>query len=146
MTGAEQRLWRGLRELGPPNRFRRQYPIGRYIVDFACPAAKLAIELDGGQHAIRRDADTERSIEIAGHGYRVIRFWNGDVMENLPGVLETTCRELKISLSAPAGGEGRGGGGASPPPPPPASPSSGASKMRHPTGASTLAPKGALTR
>jgi len=108
MTEAERQLWRELRELGPPHRFRRQHPIGRYVVDFACPAAKLVIELDGGQHALRAEHDQNRSIEIASRGYSVIRFWNGDVMENIGGVLETIFRELAISLSAPGGGEGRG--------------------------------------
>jgi very-short-patch-repair endonuclease len=55
MTEAEKRLWRELREF--PNRFRRQHSIGNRIVDFACPAAKLAIELDGGQHAVGAKAD-----------------------------------------------------------------------------------------
>ena len=108
MTEAEKRLWRGLRELGVPVRFRRQHPVGMFVVDFAFPAAKLAIELDGGQHATQGSQDDARSMEIAAHGYRVIRFWNGEVMENLAGVLETICRELTISLSAPGGGEGRG--------------------------------------
>jgi very-short-patch-repair endonuclease len=108
MTEAEKRLWRELRELGLPKRFRRQHPIGKYIVDFACPAAKLAIELDGGQHATSRDADDLRTREIAQHSYRVIRFWNMDVTENLPGVVQVIRQELEISLSAPGGGEGRG--------------------------------------
>jgi very-short-patch-repair endonuclease len=108
MTEVEKRLWRALRELGIPNRFRRQHPIGRYIVDFACPAAKLVIELDGGHHSSLLSADELRSREIARRGYRVIRFWNGDVMANLSGVLEKIREELDVSLSALGGGEGRG--------------------------------------
>src|SRR5438270_13584737 len=83
MTEAEWRLWRELRQLS--SRFRRQHPIGRYVVDFACPAAKLAIELDGGQHALRTSADEGHSREIARRGYRMIRFWNGDVNGKYPG-------------------------------------------------------------
>jgi len=114
MTEAEKRRWRELREFGLPQRFRRQHPIGRYVVDFACPAAKLVIELDGGQHALRTNADELRSRQIARRGYRVIRFWNGDVMQNLAGVLETIRREIETSLSALGGGEGRGEVGDSP--------------------------------
>jgi very-short-patch-repair endonuclease len=62
MTEVERRLWRELRALDFPIRFRRQHPIGRYVVDFACPAAKLVIELDGGQHALRTDADERRTL------------------------------------------------------------------------------------
>ena len=108
MTEAERRLWHDLRELGLPHRFRRQHPIGGHIVDFACPAAKLVVELDGGRHANSSSADELRSREIARRGYRIIRFWNGDVMENIGGVLVTIRRELEISLSALGGGEGRG--------------------------------------
>jgi very-short-patch-repair endonuclease len=108
MTEAEKRLWKALRELELSNRFRRQHPIGKHIVDFACPAAKIAIELDGGQHALQHEADEARTQEIAQHGYRVMRFWNGDVMENLTGVLQVVRRELDVALSAPGGGEGWG--------------------------------------
>ena len=108
MTEAEKRLWRGVQELEVPVRFRRQHPIGMSVVDFAFPTAKLAIELDGGQHAIQGDQDDARTMEIAARGYRVIRFWNSEVMENLAGVLEVIRRELTISLSAPWGRRGSG--------------------------------------
>jgi very-short-patch-repair endonuclease len=108
MTEAEKRLWKELRVLDLPIRFRRQHPIGKRIVDFACPAVNLAIELDGGQHAVRTESDEERSLEIGRYGYRVVRFWNGDVMQNLAGVLEQIRRKLDVSLSALGRGEGRG--------------------------------------
>jgi len=63
-TEAEKRLWLELRKLGRVHRFRRQHPVGRYIADFACPAAKLAVELDGGQHAQQSNADEERSAKL----------------------------------------------------------------------------------
>jgi very-short-patch-repair endonuclease len=93
-TEAEKRLWRGLRELDLRVRFRRQHPIGQYVADFACPSAKLAIELDGGQHAAQADADAARTATLVRHGYRVIRFWNGDVMGNLSGVLHAISIEI----------------------------------------------------
>ena len=95
MTEAEKQLWRALRELPSRHRFRRQHPVGSHVADFACPAAKLAIELDGGQHAIREVEDAERTADLARRGYRVIRFWNNEVMDNLSGVLETIIRELE---------------------------------------------------
>jgi very-short-patch-repair endonuclease len=116
-TEVEKRLWRALRELESPHRFRRQHPIGRYVVDFACPGLKLAIEFDGGQHVAQEDADAARTSAIAQRGYRVIRFWNGDVINNLPGVLEFIRQELEAgrgndALSALKGGEGGAHGGA----------------------------------
>jgi very-short-patch-repair endonuclease len=109
-TEVEKQLWRALRELPSRHRLRRQHPIGRQIVDFACPGRKLAIELDGGQHALQGEADAARTSDIARHGYRVIRFWNGDVVSNLPGVIERIQQELEIgrsdALSALQGGEG----------------------------------------
>ena len=79
----------GFRQSDLPWKFRRQHPTGRRIVDLACPARKLVIELDGGQHDAQYAADAERSAEIEAHGYRVIRFWNNEVIENLGGVLQT---------------------------------------------------------
>ncbi len=89
MTKAELRLWLQLRKPGIEGlRFRRQTPIDRYIVDFFCPEKKLIVEVDGGQHG--HDAgmqrDTARDAWLSEQGYRVVRFWNRDVMENLDGV------------------------------------------------------------
>ena len=93
-TEVEKILWRVLRERLASWKFRRQHPVGDRVVDFACPARKLAIELDGGQHAERVTEDKQRSAELAQHGYRVLRFWNNDVLDNLDGVLETIARAL----------------------------------------------------
>jgi BirA family biotin operon repressor/biotin-[acetyl-CoA-carboxylase] ligase len=100
-TDVERRLWHALRAAALPCKRRRQHPIGRRIVDFACPRCKLAIELDGGQHDAQARADARRTAEIAAHGYRVIRFWNNDVIDNLDGVLETIRRELAASPTSP---------------------------------------------
>jgi very-short-patch-repair endonuclease len=74
---------------------------GRRIVDFACPKRKLAIELDGGQHALREQADERRSIELTKRGYRVLRFWNNEILDNLDGVLETIVGALSSSSDPP---------------------------------------------
>jgi very-short-patch-repair endonuclease len=76
------------------------------VVDFACPAAKLVVELDGEQHTIQSEADRARSLAISRRGYRIIRFWNNGIMENFNGVREVILSELSISLSAPGGGAG----------------------------------------
>jgi very-short-patch-repair endonuclease len=111
-TDAEKILWRALRDRIPLYKFRRQHPIGNRIADFACPEKKLVIELDGSQHADEIAADDRRTAELSAHGYRVIRFWNNDVTENLVSVLETIYRELEAppphpTLSAPAGRRGK---------------------------------------
>ncbi|KEY99906.1 hypothetical protein AI27_00345, partial [Sphingomonas sp. BHC-A] len=84
-TDAEKRLWTLLREKLPSARFRRQVPIGPYFADFASHAARLIIELDGGQHD--KAADAPRTAFLQQEGYRVIRFWNHDVMQNPEGAL-----------------------------------------------------------
>jgi very-short-patch-repair endonuclease len=89
-TDAERVLWQRLRHditlVG--SHFRRQAAIGPFIVDFASRRAKLVIELDGGQHA-DNTADDRRTSYLVSEGYRVLRFWNNDVLENTSGVLLT---------------------------------------------------------
>ena len=77
-------------------KFVRQEPIGRYTVDFVCRERRLVIEVDGGQHATDT-RDVERDRWLAGQGYCVLRFWNNDVLGNLPGVLETIAATLNGS-------------------------------------------------
>ena len=98
MTEAERLLWSRLRggQLDG-QRFTTQFQVGHNIADFACRSAKLVVELDGGQHAVRAEADAERTRMIQAHGYTVIRFWNNDVMENLDGVLETILANIRIA-------------------------------------------------
>jgi very-short-patch-repair endonuclease len=94
-TDSERRLWAILRADRLNGwKFRRQHPIGRYIADFACPSVKLIIELDGSQHIARAAQDVERTAELARLGWRVIRFWNGDVLGNRDGVAETILAAL----------------------------------------------------
>jgi very-short-patch-repair endonuclease len=95
MTEAEARVWYHLRgrELAGA-KFRRQQPIGDYIVDFVCAERMLIIEIDGGHHDEQRDADADRDLFLTGKGYRVLRFWNNDVMQNIEGVQERILQEL----------------------------------------------------
>lgn len=88
-TDAEGLLWHYLRHNQlDGHRFRRQHPIGPYIVDFACLVRKVLIEIDGSQHAERQDDDKKRDAFLHARGYRVLRFWNNDVFKNCFGVLE----------------------------------------------------------
>jgi len=84
-TDAERKLWATLRLYRP--RFTRQLVIDDHLVDFACRGARLVIELDGGQHALRMEEDAARTAKLAAHGWRVMRFWNNEVLENLEGVV-----------------------------------------------------------
>ncbi|MEH6791907.1 endonuclease domain-containing protein [Parasphingorhabdus sp.] len=96
MTEAERVLWSRLRNRQLENvKFLKQFPIGSYVADFAARSLRLIIELDGGQHSEAKDATRTRVIEE--HGYRVIRFWNNEVMENIDGVLEVMIREIRIA-------------------------------------------------
>jgi adenine-specific DNA-methyltransferase len=90
LTEAERRLWWILRQRQlAGHRFRRQAPIGPYVVDFFCPSARLIVELDGGQHAAEADYDANRTRWLEQRGYRVLRFWNNDVLANPEGVVES---------------------------------------------------------
>ena len=114
VTEAEWVLWTQLKVLRRRDgfHFRRQAPIGAYIVDFACHGAKLIVELDGGQHnepdAIRYDEMRTRWLE--GRGYTVLRFWNNEVLGNMEGVM-TMISESLVGLTPtptpPRKGEGR---------------------------------------
>ena len=88
LTPSEAILWRELRgkQLGR-FKFRRQQPVGPYIADFYCAAAKLVVELDGDSHVGREDHDAKRTAYLEAVGLRVVRFWNTEVYDNLEGVL-----------------------------------------------------------
>ena len=92
---AERRLWQHLRngQLALA-KFRRQQPLGPYVADFCCFELTLVIELDSGQHAARVEEDARRTAWLARQGFRVVRFWNTNVLTNLAGVLEVIRREL----------------------------------------------------
>ncbi len=93
-TDAEQKIWSVLknRQLGG-YKFYRQRPIGKYIVDFVCPRCRLIIEADGGQHADNAK-DLGRTKWLEEQGWKVLRFWNTDILINIEGVLETILLKL----------------------------------------------------
>lgn len=97
-TEAEKLLWQKLRarQLGGA-KFRRQTPIGPYIVDFVSFEHRLVVEIDGGQHNASpgRQHDLKRTAWLEAQGFRVLRFWNNQVLANLEGVLERTLQELE---------------------------------------------------
>ena len=88
-------------------KFRRQQPIGPYIVDFVTFEKKFVIELDGGQHAREREKDEERDLWLKKGGYEVLRFWDNEVFENLDGVLEVIKNKLLFPSPSPSH-KGRG--------------------------------------
>ena len=97
-TDAEQLLWRRLRNRQLLDcKFRRQQPIGPYIGDFVCLERRLVIELDGGQHAEQVSEDEARTAFLQSEGYRVLRFWNNQVLKELESVLEAILSGLAES-------------------------------------------------
>ena len=101
-TDAERVLWFRLRDRRLNGwKFRRQFPIDRFVVDFFCADAHLIIELDGGQHAVTTEADAGRTRILEAMGYLVLRFWNNDVMRNTDGVVEEITAVLERQRSEP---------------------------------------------
>jgi very-short-patch-repair endonuclease len=100
-TAAEMLLWHQLRRKRVGNlRFRRQYRVSPYVVDFVCLAARLVVEVDGDSHDLTYEDDQHRTQWLEGQGFRVIRFWNHEVSGNLDGVVRTIEIELsKVSAS-----------------------------------------------
>ncbi|MBI5494740.1 MAG: endonuclease domain-containing protein [Deltaproteobacteria bacterium] len=114
MTDAEKKLWAGLRRRALDGaRFRRQFPVGPFIADFACRERWLVVEVDGGQHAEHTAEDAQRTAWLERHGYRVLRFWNHEVLNNLEGVLLVVAEDLRNHPHHRRAGAGRprkGGG------------------------------------
>jgi very-short-patch-repair endonuclease len=97
MTDAERKLWSVLRNAQLKGaKFRRQQPIGPFIADFVCQEHRLILEADGGQHA-NSDADARRTGFLRSKGYRVLRFWNTDILGNIDGVTAA----IAVALTAP---------------------------------------------
>ncbi|HEV2057114.1 MAG TPA: endonuclease domain-containing protein [Methylomirabilota bacterium] len=102
-TDAERSLWSRLRDRGLVGaRFRRQHPIGPFISDFCCTEARLVIELDGGQHALRLREDQARTKYLESQGYVVLRFWDNEALTNTEGVLDRIVEALGVKGSPPS--------------------------------------------
>lgn len=95
MTDAERTLWSHLRRKQLGYRFRRQVPFGRYIADFVCFDRRLILEVDGGHHADQMAQDDERTTWLESLGFRVLRFWNSQVLQETEGVLEAIMDALR---------------------------------------------------
>ena len=110
-TEAEKVLWGQLRFWQVDGyKFRRQQPLGNYIVDFVCLERRLIIELDGGQHAEQTEHDAERDGWLRGQSFTVLRFWNNDVLQNINGVKDAILSKLESTPflnPSPQGGRRR---------------------------------------
>jgi len=96
MTDAERQLWTRLRGKQLEGyRFRKQVPLGRFVADFACMEPQLIVEVDGGQHVDRTDHDDARTAWLETQGFRVLRFWNNEVSDNMEGVLQLIAMALR---------------------------------------------------
>ena len=98
LTPAEARLWQALRNKQLEGlRFRRQHSVGNFILDFYCPSCKLVVEVDGAIHTHQTDYDNARTAQLTKHGYKVLRFSNEQVMNDLPQVLADIKRVALLS-------------------------------------------------
>ncbi|HVH78654.1 MAG TPA: endonuclease domain-containing protein [Stellaceae bacterium] len=101
-TDAERRLWSALRNHHLSGyRFRRQYPIGPFFVDFACTKERVIVEADGGQHSDSK-TDPGRTAWLESRGWRILRFWNNEILRNPEGVIDVILRELRSDNPHPA--------------------------------------------
>jgi very-short-patch-repair endonuclease len=107
-TDAERKLWSRLRDRQICGaKFRRQHPIGKYIADFCCVESKLIVELDGSQHGPENESDRSRTQAIERLGYRVLRFWDNEVLKDSVAVLEKIMQTIEEPSPFPLpGGEG----------------------------------------
>jgi very-short-patch-repair endonuclease len=101
-TEAEKILWRALREAFSDAKFRQQVPMGPYFADFCSHGAKLIVEADGGQHDEAAAYDAQRTRFLESEGYKVLRFWNNDILQNIDGVITT----IALQIPSPPVGEG----------------------------------------
>ena len=105
-TDAERALWSKLRNRRMMNcKFRRQFPIGRYVVDFVCLKHNLVVEIDGGHHADQQDYDAVRTEWLESQGFEVLRYWDNEVLTQMDSVLESIWDALekrRASYSSPS--------------------------------------------
>ena len=112
MTDAEQVLWQRLRRKQIDGlRFRRQFPLGHYIVDFVCLPARLIVEVDGGQHMEAIEYDTARDFWLGSQEFRVLQFWNNQVLHETDAVIEEILQFLNTAADTPTPTLPRQGGG-----------------------------------
>ena len=108
-TIAENTIWKHLRQKQLEGlKFKRQQPIDNYIVDFVCFERRVIIEVDGGQHSIEVEKDRIRDNYLRMNGFKVLRFWNNEVLENIIGVLEV-IRDSCLNSPSPQSPPARGG-------------------------------------
>lgn len=108
-TDAEKLLWRHLRNRQlNGNKFKRQYYIDKFIADFICLESKLIIEIDGSQHVQRADADIKRTKILESKGFKVIRFWNNEILTHINGVLKVISDTLITPHPNPLPSRGEG--------------------------------------